>query len=158
MEDKNSIILDNQYHGCWCPGDRRSQGISSNGINLIQLKNYGFITSRFNKFFTEQTIFANRFIQTLQKSLVILCLLILYAFNDFRKHENICAFLSFPRTEMMQPRHQRLRSTSIRHQSDTFMSDWCLTDIEPKVFAIWEHNYDVIMGVMASQITSLTIV
>ena len=34
---------------------------------------------------------------------------------------------------------QMLGSTSIRHQSDTFMSDWCLIDADRKVFAIWEE-------------------
>ena len=27
-----------QYHGCWCPGDKRSQGISTHGIDLIFLE------------------------------------------------------------------------------------------------------------------------
>ena len=29
------FILHSQYHGCWCPGDARSQGISSHGIDLV---------------------------------------------------------------------------------------------------------------------------
>ena len=28
-------ILDSQYHRCWCPGDQRSQEISSNGIEYF---------------------------------------------------------------------------------------------------------------------------
>ena len=28
---------DNQYHGCWCPGDDRSQGISNHDIDLVKL-------------------------------------------------------------------------------------------------------------------------
>ena len=35
MEDNDSFILHDQYHGCWCPGDFRSQDISSYGINLV---------------------------------------------------------------------------------------------------------------------------
>ena len=31
--DKNIHISPSQYHGCRCPGDVRSQGISSHGIN-----------------------------------------------------------------------------------------------------------------------------
>ena len=30
-----------------------------------------------------------------------------------------------------------LSSTSIRHQSDMKVSDWCLMDVDPRVFAIW---------------------
>ena len=33
-QEKDLDILYNQYHGCWCPGDVRSQGISSNDIDL----------------------------------------------------------------------------------------------------------------------------
>ena len=35
---KDLLILLIQYHGCWCPGDTRSQGISSHGIdpNLLE--------------------------------------------------------------------------------------------------------------------------
>ena len=35
MEDKNLFILHGQYHGCWCLGDVRSQGISSHGIDIV---------------------------------------------------------------------------------------------------------------------------
>ena len=35
-QDKNLPILHNQYHGCWCPGDVRSQGISSHDIDLVK--------------------------------------------------------------------------------------------------------------------------
>ena len=38
MEDKDMIILYNQYHGCWWPGDTRSQGISRHGIDLVCLE------------------------------------------------------------------------------------------------------------------------
>ena len=34
VKGKYLFILHNQYHGCWCPGDSRSQAISSHGINL----------------------------------------------------------------------------------------------------------------------------
>ena len=29
-------ILDSQYHGCWCPGDARSQGINNNDIDYVE--------------------------------------------------------------------------------------------------------------------------
>ena len=35
MEDKDLFILGSQCCGCWCPGDARSQGINSYGIELI---------------------------------------------------------------------------------------------------------------------------
>ena len=35
MEDMNTVILYSQNHGCWYPGDERSQCISSHGIGLI---------------------------------------------------------------------------------------------------------------------------
>ena len=33
MQDQDLHILHRQYHGCWYPGDVRSQGISSHGID-----------------------------------------------------------------------------------------------------------------------------
>ena len=38
MDDKD---LNSQYHGCWYPGDKRSQGISSNGTDLVIPENSG---------------------------------------------------------------------------------------------------------------------
>ena len=36
---------------------------------------------------------------------------------------------------------------SIRHQSDTFISDRCLTYVNPKVFAIWdEYSNNLVLG------------
>ena len=35
-QDKDLPILQNQYHGCWCPGDARSQGISNHDIDLVK--------------------------------------------------------------------------------------------------------------------------
>ena len=35
MEDNSQSILQSQYHGCWWPGDGRSQGINSYGIDLV---------------------------------------------------------------------------------------------------------------------------
>ena len=29
-------ILQSQYHGCWCPGDARSQGISIDDIYYVE--------------------------------------------------------------------------------------------------------------------------
>ena len=41
LEDKTLPILHSQYHGVWCPGDAKSQGISSQAIDLICLKYSG---------------------------------------------------------------------------------------------------------------------
>ena len=38
MEDKVLFILHTQYHGCWWPGNARSQGINSHGIDLCLRK------------------------------------------------------------------------------------------------------------------------
>ena len=35
QEEKDLFILHRQYQGCWWPGDTKSQGISSPGIDLI---------------------------------------------------------------------------------------------------------------------------
>ena len=35
MEDRNMFILQSEYHGCWWPGNARSQAISSNNIDLV---------------------------------------------------------------------------------------------------------------------------
>ena len=44
--DQDLHILHSQYHGCWCHGDIRSQGISSHDIDLVELvKGYQKITS-----------------------------------------------------------------------------------------------------------------
>ena len=37
-QEKNICISHNQYHGCWWPGNVRSQGISSHGIDLLYLE------------------------------------------------------------------------------------------------------------------------
>ena len=37
MKDKDPLILQSQYQGCWCPGDSKSQDISSHGIDLVWL-------------------------------------------------------------------------------------------------------------------------
>ena len=36
VEDKDWFIYHSQYHGCWCPGNTRSQSISSCGIDLVK--------------------------------------------------------------------------------------------------------------------------
>ena len=48
-------ILHNRYHGCWWPGDARSQGISSNSIDLVILEySWGTIKQLgFPRFFIE---------------------------------------------------------------------------------------------------------
>ena len=35
-QDQDLHILHSQYHGCWCSGDVRSQGISSHDIDLVK--------------------------------------------------------------------------------------------------------------------------
>ena len=37
-ENKDAWILYSQYHSCWWPGDSRSHGICSNGIDLVMCK------------------------------------------------------------------------------------------------------------------------
>ena len=34
-------LIHSQYHGCWCPGDTRSQGISNNDIYYVDLDEFG---------------------------------------------------------------------------------------------------------------------
>ena len=41
VKDKDLPILHSQYHGCWCPGDARSQGISNHDIDQVNLDNSG---------------------------------------------------------------------------------------------------------------------
>ena len=41
MEHKDLFVRNSQYHGCWWPGDARSQGINSHGIDLAILKYSG---------------------------------------------------------------------------------------------------------------------
>ena len=48
LEDRAPLILHIQYHGCWCPGDTRSQGISSHGIGLLLLEYSSFSTRKVN--------------------------------------------------------------------------------------------------------------
>ena len=45
MEDKHLCILYSQKHGCWWPSDRRSQVISSHGMNLV-LPEYSNISTK----------------------------------------------------------------------------------------------------------------
>ena len=44
-------ILHSQYHGCWCPGDARSQCISNHDIDYVEQKLFGPHTSRVEIFF-----------------------------------------------------------------------------------------------------------
>ena len=41
LEDKGSVILHSQWHGCWWPDNARTQGISSHGIIHIILQHSG---------------------------------------------------------------------------------------------------------------------
>ena len=43
--DMDPFLLHGKYHGCWCPGDIRSQGISSHGIDAVLSEYSGSSTS-----------------------------------------------------------------------------------------------------------------
>ena len=42
VEDKDLFVLHSHLHGCWCPGDTRSQSISSHEIELVILWYFSF--------------------------------------------------------------------------------------------------------------------
>ena len=42
MKDTDQLTQDSQYNGCWWPGDPRSQGISSHGIDIVILEYCSF--------------------------------------------------------------------------------------------------------------------
>ena len=46
VPDNNLPILRCQYNGYWCPGEARSQGISSNGIQYVEPNLFGLRTFR----------------------------------------------------------------------------------------------------------------
>ena len=47
MEINNPFILHSLYHGCWWPGNARSQGISIHGIDLpVVIPEYSCLTTR----------------------------------------------------------------------------------------------------------------
>ena len=48
MEDKDPLILYNQWHDRWWPGDTRRHNIDTNGIDLAILEPHGFRTIRVN--------------------------------------------------------------------------------------------------------------
>ena len=58
-----------------------------------------------------------------------------------------------------------LGSTSIRHWSDTFASDRCLTDVNPSVFANWvanalsyyEHKWDIFIAGCTTVIVAVSV-
>ena len=39
MQDKDLPIIYSQFHGCWCPGDARSQGIRNYDIYCVEPDN-----------------------------------------------------------------------------------------------------------------------
>ena len=54
--DSHTVVLktrthksNSQYHGCWWPGDIRSQGISNHGIDLFNMEYSSFNTTMFSK-------------------------------------------------------------------------------------------------------------
>ena len=55
-KDQDLHIPQSQYHGCWCPGDVRSQGISSHDIDLVKLRLLGPRTLRVKWSFPLQNI------------------------------------------------------------------------------------------------------
>ena len=44
VEDKDLPILHSQFHGCWGPGDERSQGISNYDIYYVEPECFGACT------------------------------------------------------------------------------------------------------------------
>ena len=48
MQDKHLLILHSQYHGCWWPGDTRSQGVNNHVSDLGKSGNLGPRTWRVN--------------------------------------------------------------------------------------------------------------
>ena len=53
IEDKYLPILHSQYHGCWCPGDTRSQDISTLILTLVKPGYLSPHMSRVNKSYKE---------------------------------------------------------------------------------------------------------
>ena len=51
MEDKDTLILSSQYHGCWWPGDASRQDINNHDIDLF-LQEYSS-TKRINSKYNE---------------------------------------------------------------------------------------------------------
>ena len=45
LQDLDPFFLQSQYHGCWWPGDTKSQGISSHVIDLI-IPQYSICSTR----------------------------------------------------------------------------------------------------------------
>ena len=50
IEGKDKFILHSLYHGCWCPGITKREGISSYGIDLGFVKYSGISTRMINIF------------------------------------------------------------------------------------------------------------
>ena len=44
---QDPFLLHSQCHGCWCPDDARSWGISSLSIDLVYLEYFSFTTRKF---------------------------------------------------------------------------------------------------------------
>ena len=59
MEDQGFFILQSQYHGCWWPGDRRNQGISSHDVGLVCLEYSSFSTRSVNITTVYSIVFIN---------------------------------------------------------------------------------------------------
>ena len=53
---QDMFILHDQYHGCWWPGDPKSQGITSHGNDIILWELSSFSTTRVN-YNCNQTMF-----------------------------------------------------------------------------------------------------
>ena len=60
-------------------------------------------------------------------------------------HENVFSIwtaTTLPSQRQAQCQPKILGSTSIRYRSDTEVSERCLIDVDPMVFAVWEHADD----------------
>ena len=56
MEEKYQPILHSQYHGGWCHGDARSQGISNHGIGLVHLEYCSSSNKKIKRSLSEQKL------------------------------------------------------------------------------------------------------
>ena len=56
LKDEDSFVPLSRYHGCWWPGDARSQVINSQGIDLVLFKYFSLSSRRINIFCTFMTV------------------------------------------------------------------------------------------------------
>ena len=81
---QGSVYTAYPRHGCWCPGDTRSQGISSNGIDLIFLEYSGFSTGRFCR--SWYPMFKSSYCKSFENEAPPWCLDELQIFDNMTRH------------------------------------------------------------------------